>query len=132
MTYKYNKELAVHIGLTIIAYILLIQLWGWGRATLVILVFCGISTVMFNCYRIDLTKDEMTIFQIYGGKTSIPWDDIELVEIGKYMVEMPIIGSVKNMTVKFHDKNELIINIEPVVRDEMIEEIQRFCRMEKI
>lgn len=132
MTYKYNKGLAVHIGLTIVAYIVLIQLWGWGKATLVILVFCGISTMMFNCYRIDISKDEMTIFQIYGGKTSILWDDVELVEISKNMVEMPILGSVKNMTVKFHDKNEFIVNIEPVVRNEMIEEIQRFCRMKKI
>lgn len=122
----------VHIGLTVIAYIVLLQLWGWGKGTLVILLFCGISTMMFNCYRIDINKEEMTIFQIYGGKTSVSWDDVESVEISRNMIEMPILGSVKNMIVKIHDNEEIVVNIEPVIIDEMIEAIQLFCSVKKM
>ena len=129
MTFKYNRGLAYHVGLMIIAYIVLIQIRGWGQGTLVIIIFSGITTSMFNCYRIDITKDEMRIYQIYGGKTTILWEDVESVDIGKNMVEIPILGSVKNMTVTFYDKESLVVNIEPVIRTEMIDLLQNYCNL---
>ena len=129
MTFKYNRGLAYHVGLMIIAYIVLIQIRGWGQGTLVIIIFSGITTSMFNCYRIDITKDEMRIYQIYGGKTTILWEDVESVDIGKNMVEITILGSVKNMTVTFYDKESLVVNIEPVIRTEMIDLLQNYCNL---
>jgi len=131
LIFRYNKSLVYHLVLTVIAYIIFVQLWGWSKATFVIALFCVITTFMFNCYRIDIKDDGMIVFQLYGGKTNILWDDVDLIEIGQNTVEMPILGVVRNMTIKINEKEDIVINIEPVYRNELIDEIQCFVKLKK-
>lgn len=126
MTFRYNKNLLYHIVLTVMAYLLLIQSWGWGIANLIILLVCGISTFIFNCHRIDITKERMTIFQLYGGRTDVLWNDIDLIEIGNRKSNFPKVGKVRNMIIVLNDKTNIVINIEPIYGDKLIEQIKIF------
>ncbi len=132
MIFKYNKGIVIHLFLSLVAYYVLVKIYGIMPGTLIIVVFLILSSFMFNCYRVDISNSGIVIYKVYDGKSEILWDEIKEITVANPKIEMPVIGMVRNMKIKTKNNNEYVVNIEPVIRDSLIEKIIGACNSKGI